>query len=65
MDRKSLERLRLDRRLVGRPGWIAPEEFERELAALPDVAHKVAPAAEPDEAGGSPEAAPTPSRPGR
>jgi hypothetical protein len=30
--------LRLDRRLTGRRGWISPEEIEREVAALPDVA---------------------------
>lgn len=40
MNQKSLERLRLDRRLVGRRGWIAPEELERALEALPDVSHK-------------------------
>jgi hypothetical protein len=32
--------LRLDRRLVGRRGWIPPQEIEREIAALPDVAAK-------------------------
>lgn len=61
MDRKSLERLRLDRRLISRPGWIKPRELERELAALPDVAHKVAPPEEPDEAGQGPAAARKPT----
>jgi hypothetical protein len=32
--------LRLDRRMVGRRGWIPPEEVEREIAALPDVSAK-------------------------
>lgn len=32
--------LRLDRRLVGRRGWIPQEEIEREIAALPDVSAK-------------------------
>ena len=32
--------LRLDRRLTRRRGWISPEELERELEALPDVADK-------------------------
>jgi hypothetical protein len=32
--------LRLDRRLIRRRGWIADEDLERELEALPDVADK-------------------------
>ncbi len=32
--------LRIDRRLIRRRGWIPPEELERELDALPDVADK-------------------------
>jgi hypothetical protein len=32
--------LRLDRRLIRRRDWIDPEELERELEALPDVAEK-------------------------
>ena len=43
----DLRKLRLDRRLVDRRGWISREEFERELAALPDVSQKVAPAEAP------------------
>ena len=43
MDRESRERLRLDRRLIRRRGHLSPEELVRELAALPDVAHKAAP----------------------
>jgi hypothetical protein len=43
MDRESKEHLRLDRRLIRRRGHLAPEELARELAALPDVAHKAAP----------------------
>ena len=42
--------LRLDRRLVGRRGWIAPEELERELAALPDVSDKILPPEEDSSA---------------
>ena len=37
MDRKSTRRLRLDRRLIRRRGWMSEKELERELAALPDV----------------------------
>ena len=44
----ALRKLRLDRRLLDRRGWISPEELERELAALPDVADKFAPVDEPD-----------------
>jgi len=32
--------LRHDRRLVGRRGWVPPEEVAREIAALPDVSAK-------------------------
>ena len=40
MDRKSLESLRMDRRLIGRRGWLAKVELGRELEALPDAAEK-------------------------
>ena len=43
MDRESTRRLRLDRRLIRRRGWISEQELQRELAALPDVSHKMAP----------------------
>jgi hypothetical protein len=33
-------KFRLDRRLQQRRGWIAPEQLERELSGLPDVAEK-------------------------
>ena len=42
MDPKSIERLKLDRRLVRRKNWISKDELEKELEALPDVSHKVA-----------------------
>lgn len=63
MDTRTQRRLRLDRRLTDRRGWIASEDLERELAALPDVSEKavVADAEEagsatraPEDAGGSP-----------
>lgn len=50
MDEDSVKKLRLDRRLLNRRGWIAPAEAEAELAALPDVSDKIdpsEPAAEP------------------
>ena len=42
MDRKSIEQMKLDRRLVGRPNWISRKDLEKELEALPDVSHKIA-----------------------
>ena len=42
MDRRSMERLKLDKRLTRRRGWISKEEYERKLAGLPDVSGKVA-----------------------
>lgn len=38
MDRDSLEKLRLDRRLIRRRGWVSNKELTRELEALPDSA---------------------------
>ncbi len=38
-----MKKLRLDRRLLNRRGWISPAESEREIAALPDVADKIDP----------------------
>ncbi len=49
MDRKSTEKLRLDRRLFGRKNWIAPKDIEREIQALPDVSHKIAEVEEKSE----------------
>jgi len=40
MDRKSLENLRMDRRVIGRRSWLAKAELSRELEALPDTAEK-------------------------
>jgi hypothetical protein len=40
MHEDATKQLRTDRRLAGRRGWIAHEELERELKALPDVAEK-------------------------
>jgi hypothetical protein len=40
MLKDAIQNLRLDRRLAHRRGWVDPEERERALAALPDVAAK-------------------------
>ncbi len=42
MDNESLEKMRLDKRLIGRRGWIAADELQRALDALPDVSDKIA-----------------------
>lgn len=51
MDRNSMQKLRLDRRLVSRRDWISPAEFERELEALPDASHKATTLGEAGSAG--------------
>jgi hypothetical protein len=49
MKRKSLEKLRLDRRLAGRHGWISTADLTAEAEALPDASEKIAPKeAQPD-----------------
>jgi len=35
-----MKKLRPDRRLAGRRGWMVPEELARQLEHLPDVAAK-------------------------
>jgi hypothetical protein len=40
MERRTMERLRLDRRLIRRRGWIPKQELLAELEALPDAAQK-------------------------
>lgn len=51
MDQENVKRLRLDRRLIGRRGWISAEELEREITELPDVSDKAA-VVEPAEPSG-------------
>jgi hypothetical protein len=52
MNRETIAKLRIDRRLILRRGWISPEDLERELESLPDVSGKSAPR---EEAEGSSE----------
>ena len=40
MHEDAMKKLRPDRRLAGRRGWMVPEELARELERLPDVAAK-------------------------
>jgi hypothetical protein len=57
MDQESNRKLRLDRRLVRRRGWIAPSDLEAALESLPDASGKVAPP-ESEETVGSAATAP-------
>jgi len=40
MNRESLDKLRLDRRLLNRRGWMSSAERVRALEGLPDVSQK-------------------------
>jgi hypothetical protein len=42
MNRRSLEALRLDRRLAGRSGWMSKVGLAGEAEALPDASEKIA-----------------------
>ncbi len=42
MKRQSLEKLRLDRRLAGRQGWISKADLAGEAEGLPDASEKIA-----------------------
>ncbi|MEB2344055.1 MAG: hypothetical protein OZ948_04895 [Deltaproteobacteria bacterium] len=50
----ALRKLRLDRRMLDRRGWIGQKDLERALAELPDVSAKVAPTEDAPEPGESP-----------
>ena len=62
MNRRSLEQLRLDRRLAGRSGWISKAGLAGEAEGLPDASPKIAAREEEPEPGeidaGPPEADP-------
>ena len=40
MNRDSLDKLRVDRRLIGRRGWISRDQLAGELEMLPDAQEK-------------------------
>ena len=42
MDHRSMQMLRLDKRLIRRRDWISQKDLEKELSALPDVSDKIA-----------------------
>jgi hypothetical protein len=49
MNRDSIQKLRLDRRLVRRPGWISTGELAKALEALPDASSKMTTLGDADE----------------
>ena len=42
MNKQSLKKMRLDRRLAGRRGWISKADLAGEAAAFPDASEKIA-----------------------
>ena len=42
MNKRSLDNLRMDRRLAGRSGWMSKEGLAGEAEALPDASEKIA-----------------------
>ena len=40
MTHDTIRKLKFDRRLLRRRGWVDPTELAKELADLPDVSHK-------------------------
>ncbi len=49
MNRRSLEKLRMDRRLAGRKGWMSRADLARKTEGVPDASGKIAEEeAEPD-----------------
>ncbi len=40
MNQQSMQKLRLDRRLIDRSSWISGQELQSELDSLPDASHK-------------------------
>ena len=71
MNNESIEKLRLDRRLHSRRGWLAKQDLQTELDALPDSADKIMPPDEDEQseeveaaAGATPGAEAVPPAPG-
>jgi hypothetical protein len=64
MDKESVERLRYDRRLQRRTGWLDSTDSESYLASLPDVSEKMTTGADEENvAEAAPSAPTTPSTP--
>ena len=65
MDRESVERLRFDRRLERRRGWVEPAEKDAHLDSLPDVSGKMTRGFEEEDSlpAAAPASAPVPNEP--
>ena len=61
MDKESVERLRYDRRLQRRTGWVEESAMESHIEALPDVSEKMTTGAALEDAEDEPVAAAAPS----
>jgi len=48
MNLEDERRLKFDRRLASRRGWVSPEELSAEISSLPDASDKIAPANDGD-----------------
>ena len=59
MAQDHTRKLKLDRRLLRRRGWVDPKELEKELADLPDVSHKAQPLDEDEAPSQEPEGLPS------
>ena len=64
MNIEAESKLKFDRRLRDRRGWVSDEELQAELDSLPDVAEKVLAPDEEPERSVSAKAAPTGRTPG-
>lgn len=64
MNIEAESKLKFDRRLRDRRGWVSDEELQAELDSLPDVAEKVLPLDEEPERSVSAKADPSGSSPG-
>lgn len=62
MNKRSLEKLRMDRRLAGRRGWISKAGLAGEAGGLPDASGKIA-AQEAQPGPGGIDAVPPKARP--
>lgn len=60
MDKESVERLRYDRRLQRRTGWVEESAMESHIEALPDVSEKMTTGAALEDAEDEPVAAAAP-----
>lgn len=49
MNLEDERRLKFDRRLANRRGWVSPEELSAEIASLADASDKIAPATDGED----------------